>query len=218
MILRTKALSHRKAQKARSRLQTANPQLAASSLSRHTAKLFQWSQKARSRLKPANPPSAASPGNLAGGQCARAATVLLGRAPSWRLGAGGLLPPPPSPPPTERSWQWAAPGRADSEPSPARQRGRLPGGRGQGAPRGGSALLVRCCANAGSGTLRAGLAAEPLRCAGPSDSSEGRSLRRAGAWPRTGASPFEASRDGRGPGSARFASGWHCVSHGGPVS
>ncbi len=65
-----------------------------------------------------------SSGHLARGQCALAATVPLGGAPSWRLGAGGLLPPPPSPPPAECPWQWAAPGRAESELAPARRSGR----------------------------------------------------------------------------------------------
>ena len=82
MILRTKALSHRKAQKARSRLQTANPQLAASSL----RALVTWlavsvpAELATRSWRPARP-------GRAGGarRCWSAAAQMPGRA---RTGPG----------------------------------------------------------------------------------------------------------------------------------
>ena len=153
---------------------------------------------------------AESPGDLARGQCARAATVPLGGAPrpSWRLGACGLLPPPPGPgpPPTECSWQWAAPGRADSGGAAsglgAQAAAQMPGRThaGPGLPRG------RAHARRATGIVMQTRAAVRMKL-------------ELGLGRGPGASPFEASR-GRGPGSAQFARGCpgHCVLHGSSVS
>jgi hypothetical protein len=53
--------------------------------------------------------------------------VPLGGTPSWRLGAGGLLPPPPSPPPTGCSSLGSERPTADSELAPAREARPRPG-------------------------------------------------------------------------------------------
>ena len=177
MIVRTKALSHRKAQKARSRLKTANPQSAASSL----RALVTWlAVSAPAELATRPPPSRSeSPADRV--------PLAVGSPRARRLRAGVR--------------------------------------RGLGGPGGGSALLVRCCANAGPDrdTCRAGLAPRPSQCAqGHRSKSEGRRGRipqEACALPRPGASPYEPSR-GRGPGSAQFAGGYpgHCALHGSSVS
>jgi hypothetical protein len=109
-----------------------------------------------------------------------------GGALSWRLGAGGFLP-------CRQPELFVAAGGVLTRSSRRRERRRPRPGRA----RGGSALPRKSRVGHVAGR-------EPLRCAGPSDSSEGRCLQEACALPWPGASPFEASR-GRGPGSAQFA-------------
>jgi hypothetical protein len=131
--------------------------------------------------------------------------VLLGGAPSLRLGAGGLLPAPP--PPAECSWRSAAPGRAGWGLAPARRGGG--GGRGLGGPG-----RTRCCWSAAARMRRRARSGPGL----PRGRAHARraivmQLRAAVCGePELGHGP------GHGPGSAQCARGCYCVLHGSSAS